>query len=75
MVATVLATLLARLRVATRAAALPTGALLWLGFQAMAILGSVIHEGYSFGLYVLHTGDALLTTMIMALIVVRKAAP
>lgn len=74
-VATVLAILLVRLRVTTRGAAIKAGALLWLGFQAMAVLGSVIHEGYSLGLYVLHTGDALLTTMIMALIVARKAAP
>ncbi len=71
-VAAVLAALLARLGVTTRGAALRVGVLVWLGFQAMEVLGSVIHEGYPFGLYLLHIGDALLTTAVMALIVVRK---
>lgn len=71
-VAAVLATLLARLGVTARVAALRVGVLVWFGFQAMEVLGSVIHEGYPFGLYLLHIGDALLTTAVMTLIVVRK---
>lgn len=71
-VATVLATLLARLGVTTRGAALRVGVLVWFGFQAMEVLGSVIHEGYPFGLYLLHIGDALVTTLVMALVLVRR---
>lgn len=67
-VAAVLATLLHRLAITTRGGALRVGMLVWLGFQAMAVLGSVIHEQYPFGLYLLHTGDALLTSLTMALI-------
>ena len=37
-------------------------------------LGSVVHEHYPLGLYLLHVGDALMTTLIMALILGRKAA-
>nr|WP_042178215.1 DUF1761 domain-containing protein [Kibdelosporangium sp. MJ126-NF4]CEL13050.1 hypothetical protein [Kibdelosporangium sp. MJ126-NF4]CTQ98737.1 hypothetical protein [Kibdelosporangium sp. MJ126-NF4] len=72
LVAAVLATLLHRLAITTRRAALGVGALVWLGFQAMAVLGSVIHEHYPFGLYLLHIGDALLTTLVMVLILGRR---
>jgi hypothetical protein len=41
---------------------------LWVGFEAMAIAGSVLHEHYPVGLYAPHIGDALLATVIMALI-------
>ncbi|ONI89574.1 hypothetical protein ALI144C_04295 [Actinosynnema sp. ALI-1.44] len=68
LVAAVLATLLHRLAITTRRSALGVAALVWLGFQAMAVLGSVIHEQYPWGLYVLHIGDALLTTLVMTLI-------
>ncbi len=74
LVAVVLATLLRRLAVTSRRAALQLGVLVWLGFQAMEVLGSVLHEHYPFGLYLLHVGDALMTTLIMALILGRKAA-
>lgn len=75
LVAAVLATLLRRLTVTTRGTALGVGALVWLGFQAMAVLGSVIHERYSFGLYLLHVGDALLTTVVMVLVLSGRTAP
>jgi hypothetical protein len=73
LVAFVLATLLRRLAVRTRGAALRLGVLVWLGFQAMEVLGSVVHEHYPVGLYLLHVGDALMTTLIMALILGGKA--
>lgn len=41
---------------------------IWLGFQAMAIAGSVIHEGYAWQLYALHVGDALMKAVIASLI-------
>jgi hypothetical protein len=40
----------------------------WFGFEAMAVVGSVLHENYPLGLYLLHVGDALMATLIMALI-------
>lgn len=39
---------------------------LWLGFQAMAIAGAVIHEHYPVALYAIHTADQLGTMLIMA---------
>ena len=51
---------------------------LWFGFEAMAIAGSVIHEHYPIGLYLIHCGDALLKTVLATAIVVawprRRAA-
>lgn len=41
----------------------------WLGFQAMAILGGVLHEGYPWQLYAIHVGDALMSTLLMAVVV------
>ena len=40
---------------------------LWLGFQAMAIIGAVIHEGESLTLYFIHTFDALMTAVVMTI--------
>lgn len=40
---------------------------LWLGFQAMAIVGAVIHEGESFILYCIHAFDALMTAVVMTI--------
>ena len=50
---------------------------LWLGFQAMAIAGSVIHENYPWQLYAIHAGDALAKTLVMAVILGlwRKRSP
>jgi hypothetical protein len=41
----------------------------WFGFQAMSVLGSVLHEGYPFALYLIHIGDALQTTLVMAVLI------
>ncbi len=35
----------------------------------MAVLGSVLHEGYPFALYLIHVGDALQTTLVMAVLI------
>jgi len=67
-VASVLAYVLSRLEVTTRTSALRVGLLVWLGFQAMAVAGSVLHEDYPLGLYAIHVGDALQATLLMALI-------
>lgn len=47
--------------------ALKVSIMLWLGFQAMAIAGSVIHENYPAILYCIHAFDALMTTVVMTL--------
>ncbi|WP_163507503.1 DUF1761 domain-containing protein [Fodinicola acaciae] len=67
-VALALAYLLRWAGATTVPAALRVAMVVWLGFQAMAIAGSVLHEHYPLGLYFLHTGDALMTTLIMAVI-------
>jgi hypothetical protein len=45
---------------------------LWLGFQAMAIIGSVIHEGYPVILYCIHAFDALMTVAVMTVCLSAK---
>ena len=67
-VALVLAYLLSGLGATTPLGALRVGLLVWVGFQAMAVVGSVLHEGYPLGLYLLHVGDAWPATLLMALI-------
>ncbi|MFN0104010.1 MAG: DUF1761 domain-containing protein [Bryobacteraceae bacterium] len=64
-VAFALAHLVTRLGVVRWTGALQLGALLWIGFQAMAIAGSVIHENYPGKLYAIHAGDALAKTSLM----------
>lgn len=48
---------------------LALASLVWFGFQAMSVLGSVLHEGYPFALYLIHVGDALQTTLVMAVLI------
>ena len=64
----VLAHLLRWLEVTTWKRALQVGLLVWFGFEAMAVAGSVLHENYPLGLYLIHVGDALQATLLMALI-------
>jgi len=70
-VAFALAFLLSRLRTTTVGGALRLGLLVWVGFEAMAIAGSVLHEQYPLGLYAIHVGDALMATLVMTLILGR----
>jgi hypothetical protein len=69
-----LAVLMGRLGVTDGAGAARMGLLVWLGFQAMEVFGSVLHEQYPVGLYLIHIGDALQTTLVMALLIARAGA-
>ena len=66
LVAYVLAILIERLNIVRWTDALKLGIGLWLGFQAMAVLGSVLHEGYPWQLYVIHVGHALAYMVVIA---------
>jgi|Tabmets5t2r1_1033131.scaffolds.fasta_scaffold03729_3 hypothetical protein len=44
------------------------GLLVWLGFRGHGRRRLVLHEGYPLGLYLIHVGDALQVTLVMALI-------
>ncbi|WP_214327728.1 DUF1761 domain-containing protein [Nonomuraea sediminis] len=68
----ILAVLLNRLQAGTRRQAFGYALLIWLGFQAMMIAGSVLHEGYPIGLYLLHVGDALMTTLLATFILTLR---
>jgi|SRR5215467_1021310 len=68
-VAYVLARLLVRLEVVDWKGALRLGIWVWIGFEAMAIAGSVLHEGYPWRLYLIHVGDALMSTLLMAAVI------
>ncbi|MGI5132722.1 DUF1761 domain-containing protein [Pseudonocardia sp. CA-107938] len=61
--------LITRMGVRTVRGALAVAATVWFGFEAMAILGSVLHEGYPFVLYLIHVGDALQTALVMGLFI------
>lgn len=67
-VALVLAHFVVALDVVDWIGAVELAAWVWVGFQAMTILGSVIHENYPWRLYALHAGDALVKTLLMAVI-------
>jgi len=58
-VAYVFAGLIERLNITGWIGAVKLGLALWIGFQAMAVLGSVLHEGYPWQLYLIHAGHAL----------------
>lgn len=44
------------------------GLWVWVGFQAMLLLGAVLHEGMPIALYAIHAGDALSKTLLMSLV-------
>ena len=67
-IAFVLALFVVRLGVVGLTSALELGLGLWFGFQAMLLLGSVIHEKMPWTLYAIHAGDALVKTVLMAVI-------
>jgi hypothetical protein len=68
LVAVVLARFVVLLGVVNWLGALYLGFAVWIGFQATSIVGSVIHENYPWKLYAIHTGDALVKTLVMAAI-------
>jgi len=68
LVAYVLARFVVRLQVADWRGAVRLAFWIWLGFQALAIAGSVIHEGYAWQLYAIHAGDALVKTVSMSVL-------
>jgi len=75
-VAYVLARFAVVLQVVDWKGAVRLGLGVWIGFQAMAILGAVLHEGYPWQLYSIHVGDALISTLLMAVVVaVWRARP
>jgi len=67
-VAFVFAYFVMRLEIVDWKGALRLGLWVWVGFQAMQIAGSVLHEGYPLELYAIHVGDALLQTLLMSFI-------
>jgi hypothetical protein len=67
-VAFVLAYLIARLGAGDWKAALQLGLWVWAGFQAMLLMGAVLHEKMPWMLYAIHVGDALAKTLLMAVI-------
>ena len=44
------------------------GLWVWVGFQAMLLMGAVLHEKMPWMLYAIHVGDALVKTLVMAVI-------
>ncbi len=74
-VAYVLARFIAQLGITSAVAALRLGLWVWLGFQAMLLLGAVLHEGMPFPLWAIHAGDALVKTLLMSLILGRWKRP
>lgn len=68
-VAFVLACFVMRLGIANWKSALQLGICVWVGFQATLMLGAVLHEKMPLMLYAIHAGDALVKTLIMAMII------
>ena len=67
-VATVLAHFAVRLGVADWSSALALGAAVWVGFQGALLAGAVLWEDMPLPLYAIHAGDALVKTLLMAVI-------
>ena len=67
-IAFVLARFIALLGVVGWMNAVQLGLWLWIGFQAMLLLGALLHEGMPFLLYAIHAGDALVKTLVMSVI-------
>lgn len=67
-VALVLATLFALIGGLTLTGAVGLALLLWLGFPAVLLAGSMLHENVSWRLAVLHAGDWLIKLVVVAVI-------
>jgi hypothetical protein len=66
-VAFVLASFVVRLGVGDWLGAAPLGLWVWVGFPAMILLGSVIHENVPWKLAAIHAGDWLVKLLLMAI--------
>ena len=74
-VAAALTVVFRRASITSLRSAIGLSTVLWLGFQAMAIAGSVIHEQYPLALYAIHTVDQLGTMLVMAFCLVFRWTP
>ncbi len=67
-VAYVLARFVVLIGVVDGKGAVQLGLWVWLGFQAILLVGSVLHENYPWELFAIHAGDALVKTLLMTVI-------
>jgi hypothetical protein len=67
-VAYVLARFVVLLGVGDWKGAVQLGLWVWIGFQAMLLMGAVLHEKMPWMLYAIHAGDALVKTLLMTVI-------
>jgi uncharacterized protein DUF1761 len=67
-VAYVLAHFVAHLGVVGWKGAVQLGLWVWVGFQAMLLMGAVLHEKMPWMLYAIHAGDAFVKTLLMTVI-------
>ncbi len=67
-VAYVLARFVVLLGVVEWMGAVQLGAWVWIGFQATLLVGAVLWENMPWKLYAIHTGDALVKLLLMAVI-------
>jgi hypothetical protein len=67
-VAFVLGYFVVRLEVGDWKSAVQLALWVWVGFQAMLLLGAVLHEKMPPKLYAIHAGDALVKTLLMTVI-------
>src|SRR5260370_2916088 len=66
--ALVLAHFVVRLGVGDWKGAVQLGLWVWVGFQAMLLMGAVLHEKMPWMLYAIHAGDAFVKTLLMTVI-------
>ena len=64
----VLAHFVVRLGVGDWKGAVQLGLWVWVGFQAMLLMGAVLHEKMPLMLYAIHAGDALVKTLFMTVV-------
>jgi hypothetical protein len=67
-VATVLAHFAVRFRICDWKGGMQLGLGMWIGFQAMLLIGTILHERMLWPLYVIHAGDAFSKTLPMSII-------
>lgn len=74
-IAFVLGHFVVRLGISDRRGAVQLALWVWVGFQAMLLLGAVLHEKMPPKLYAIHVGDALVKTLLMTVILARFSSP